>query len=97
MLLSAVLRRRDDRAAGAAAGPPGTRLLAAGAVVTVVVRLGRGPVALHAPRDAHVLPGGRRRDHPLLGGRVFGMALVVVVPLLALLFRLDQRSRLEEA
>ena len=77
--------------------PAGTRLLGAGGRDHGHLGLGVAQWPYMLPRDAD---GGSRRRPPRRPLHwvivVFGIALVLVVPLLALLYVLDQRSRLEE-
>jgi cytochrome d ubiquinol oxidase subunit II len=76
--------------------PVGTRLLGAGAVTTVLVAWGvaQWPYLLPETLTVDEAAATSTTLHWVI--TVFGIAIVVVVPLLALLYVLDQRSRLEE-
>ena len=85
------------RAARARRGERGARLLAIGAVASRRGRLGRRPVALHAADVAEGLP---TPPHPSATLKavliVFGLAAVIILPSLALLYTLDQKSLLAD-
>ncbi len=76
--------------------PRGTRLLAAGAVAAVIWAWGvaQWPYALPQTLTVNDAAGTSTTLHWVIV--VFVIALVLVVPLLAVLYVLDQRSRLEE-
>jgi cytochrome bd ubiquinol oxidase subunit II len=77
--------------------PRGTRLMAAGAVVAVVAAwaVAQWPYILPETLTFSQAAGDETTLWWVVA--VFGVALVVVVPSIALLFWLDQKSRLEEA
>ena len=63
---------------------------------TVVARVGRRAVALHAPDDAEGVAGGGARSGTLTTILVvFVIAAIVILPSLGLLYVLDQKSLLE--
>ena len=76
--------------------PLGTRLLGAGAVVTVLVAWGVAQWPYMLPETLTVDEAAATSTTLHWVIIVFGIAIVVVVPLLALLYTLDMRSRLEE-
>ena len=84
VLISAVLGVADRGAARARAAP-GHPAHGRRRGATVVGRWGVAQWPYILPRDAHLLPGGRRRDTLWWVVAVFGVALVVVVPSIALL------------
>ena len=77
--------------------PRGTRLLAAGAVASVIGAWGVAQWPYMLPETLTVDQAAGDEHDPRWVVVVFGVALVLVVPSIALLFWLDQRSRLEEA
>ena len=96
MILSAVLGVATIVAL-ALRRPRGTRLMAAGAVVSVVAAwaVAQWPYMLPETLTFSQAAGDETTLWWVVA--VFGVALVVVVPSIALLFWLDQKSRLEEA
>ncbi len=77
--------------------PRGTRLMAAGAVVSVIWAWAVAQWPYVLPETLTFSEAAGAGDTLWWVVTVFGVALIVVVPSIALLFWLDQRSRLEEA
>jgi cytochrome bd ubiquinol oxidase subunit II len=82
-----LIRRRASR---------GIRPLAVGAVVAVIWGWGAAQYPYLLPQKLTIADGAASSDTLTALLVVFGLALVVVVPSLALLYTLDQRSVLEE-
>ena len=77
--------------------PLGTRLMSAGAVAAVVWAWGVAQWPYILPETLTFSAAAGDDDTLRWVVAVFGVALIVVIPSLALLYWLDQRSRLEEA
>ena len=77
--------------------PRGTRLMAAGAVVSVVGAWAVAQWPYILPETLTFSQAAGANDTLRWVVAAFGAAPVLVVPSIALLFWLDQRSRLEEA
>jgi cytochrome bd ubiquinol oxidase subunit II len=74
----------------------GVRLLAVGAAVAVIWRWGAAQYPYLLPETLTIEDGAGASTTLTAVLVVFGVALVIVVPALALLYTLDQRSLLEE-
>jgi cytochrome bd ubiquinol oxidase subunit II len=74
----------------------GVRLLAAGAVAAVIWGWGAAQYPYLLPQTLTIEQGAGASETLTAVLVVFGIAVVVVLPSLALLFTLDQRSLLEE-
>ena len=96
MILSAALRRRRARRCSAAARAAGARPLAVGAVVAVVWGWGVAQYPYLLPQKLTIADGAAPSATLTAVLIVFGVAVVLVLPALGLLYTLAQRSLIEE-